>query len=124
VKQNAADSTKVDSTVFRMPVTIRVGTRPGTFVRRVELAAREQTIEIASACRRADMVVFDDGNTILKELTFDQPTLLARHPAQTGSRSLETVSGRSSSAVMAARAHLCRVSRSAAATGAAAARRR
>src|SRR6267143_1163168 len=75
VKQTRADSTKADSTVFRMPVTIRVGTASGDVVRRVELAAREQTIEIAALAGAPTMVVFDDGNTILKELTFDQPTL-------------------------------------------------
>src|SRR5207245_355906 len=54
VKQTQTDSAKADSTglafetpkVFRMPVTIRVGTVSGDVVRRVELAAREQTIEI------------------------------------------------------------------------------
>src|SRR5439155_335950 len=54
VKQTQADSGKADSTglafetpkVFRMPVTIRVGTASGDVVRRAELAAREQTIEI------------------------------------------------------------------------------
>src|SRR5256885_12157156 len=57
-----------------MPVTIRVGTASGDVVRRVELAAREQTIEIPGLLGAPTMVVFDDGNTILKELTFDQPT--------------------------------------------------
>ena len=82
VKQTQADSAKADSTglafetpnVFRMPVTIRVGTASGDVVRRVELAAREQTIEIPEVAGPPTMVVFDDGNTILKELTFDQPT--------------------------------------------------
>src|SRR5947207_59268 len=60
--------------VFRMPVTIRVGTTSGDVVRRAELAAREQTIEIPGLVGAPTMVVFDDGNTILKELTFDQPT--------------------------------------------------
>src|SRR5438445_1474878 len=82
VKQTQADSCKADSTglafetpyVFRMPVTIRVGTASGDVVRRAELAAREQTIEIPELAGAPTMVVFDDGNTILKELTFDQPT--------------------------------------------------
>src|SRR5437867_2885856 len=60
--------------VFRMPVTIRVGTVSSDVVRRVELAAREQTIEVPGLAGAPTMVVFDDGNTILKELTFDQPT--------------------------------------------------
>src|SRR6266581_1457180 len=82
VKQTQTDSSKADSTglafetpkVFRMPVTIRVGTATGDVVRRAELAAREQTIEIPALAGAPTMVVFDDGNTILKELTFDQPT--------------------------------------------------
>src|SRR6266480_4196489 len=82
VKQTQTDSAKADSTglafetpkVFRMPVTIRVGTVSGDVVRRVELAAREQTIEIPGLASAPTMVVFDDGNTIVKELTFDQPT--------------------------------------------------
>src|SRR5213080_2280279 len=82
VKQTQTDSAKADSTglafetpkVFRMPVTIRVGTVSGDVVRRVELAAREQTIEVPGLAGAPTMVVFDDGNTILKELTFDQPT--------------------------------------------------
>ena len=88
VKQTQPDSGKADSTglrfetpkVFRMPVAIRLGTGGGggggggDVVRRVELTAREQTIEIPELPGAPTMVVFDDGNTILKELTFDQPT--------------------------------------------------
>jgi len=82
VKQTQTDSGIGDSTglhfetpkVFRMPVTIRVGTATGDVVRRAELAAREQTIEIPELAGAPTMVLFDDGNTILKELTFDQPT--------------------------------------------------
>src|SRR5205814_886009 len=54
VKQTQTDSSPTDSTglhfetakLFRMPVTIRVGTASGDVVRRVQLTAREQTIEI------------------------------------------------------------------------------
>jgi len=87
VKQTQIDSTKADSTglryttpaVFRMPVTVRVATAAGDregsdVVKRVDLTAREQTIEVASLAGAPTMVVFDDGNTILKDLTFDQPT--------------------------------------------------
>src|SRR5947208_2227824 len=86
VKQTQPDSGKADSTglrfetpkMFRMPVAIRLGTGGGggggDGVRRVELTAREQTIEIPDLAGAPTMVVFDDGNTILKELTFDQPT--------------------------------------------------
>src|SRR5229473_619519 len=82
VKQTQMDSSKADTTglafetpkAFRMPLTIRVGTAGGDVVRRIELAGREQTIEIPGLAGAPTMVVFDDGNTILKELTFDQPT--------------------------------------------------
>ena len=82
VKQTQTDSAKADSTglafetpkVFRMPLTVRVGTTGGDVVRRAELVAREQTIEVPGLASAPTMVVFDDGNTILKELTFDQPT--------------------------------------------------
>ena len=84
VKQTQPDSGKADSTglrfetpkMFRMPVAIRLGPGGGggDVVRRVELTAREQTIEIPDLAGAPTMVVFDDGNTILKELTFDQPT--------------------------------------------------
>jgi aminopeptidase N len=82
VKQTQADSAKPDSAgirfetpaVFRMPVTIRVGTPGGDVVQRAELVAREQTIEIAGLAGAPTMAVFDDGNAIVKELAFDQPT--------------------------------------------------
>jgi aminopeptidase N len=84
VKQTQVDTAKADSTglryetpsVFRMPVAIRVATAGGggDVVQRAELTAREQTIEIPGVAGAPTMVVFDDGNTILKELTFDQPT--------------------------------------------------
>jgi aminopeptidase N len=83
VKQTQTDSAKADSTglryttpsAFRMPVTVRVGAAGGTdVVQRVELTTREQTIAIAGLAGAPTMVVFDDGNTILKELTFDEPT--------------------------------------------------
>ncbi len=82
VKQTQSDSVKGDSTgpkyqtaaVFHMPVTIRVGTAAGDVVQRTELIAREQTITVPALAGPPSMVVFDDGNTIVKELTFDQPT--------------------------------------------------
>ncbi len=84
VKQTQSDSGKADTAksavkfqtppTFRMPVAVRVGTSQGDVVRRAELAAREQTIEITGLSGPPTMVVFDDGNTILKEVTFDQPT--------------------------------------------------
>ena len=84
VKQTQSDSGKVDTTKaavkfptppsFRMRVAIRVGTPRDDVVRHAELDGREQAIEIADLPGAPTMVVFDDGNTILKELTFDQPT--------------------------------------------------
>ena len=81
VQQTQVDSFKVDSTgrlfsvpqAFRMPITIRVGQTGGDLVRRIELAARQQTIVIDGVRTAPTMVVFDDGNQVLKELTFDQP---------------------------------------------------
>jgi aminopeptidase N len=82
VKQTQVDTAKADSTglriatpeVFRMPLTIRVGTRPGDVVQRAELNQREQTIVIPDVKSAPTMIVFDDGNAVLKKLTFDQPT--------------------------------------------------
>lgn len=82
VKQTQVDSSKADSTglryttpdVFRMPVTVRVGTAQGDRGAWAMLDAREQTITVDSVMSAPTMVIFDDGNTILKTLTFDQPT--------------------------------------------------
>jgi len=82
VKQTQTDTAKADSTglrfttpaVFRMPVTIRVGTAAGDVVKRVTLDAREQTIALDGVAGSPTMVVFDDGNAILKTLAFDEPT--------------------------------------------------
>ena len=82
VKQTQQDSSKADSTglrfttpsVFRMPVTIRVGTGGGDVVRRFTLDSREQTLVLDSVATPPTMVVFDDGNAVLKTLYFDQPT--------------------------------------------------
>jgi aminopeptidase N len=93
VSQTQRDTSHADSTglrfvtpsVFRMPVTIRIGTAAGDVVRRVELDAREQTVAIDGVGSPPTMVVFDDGNAVLKTLDFDQPTAwlatqLARDP--------------------------------------------
>src|SRR5437016_722490 len=82
VKQTQGDSAARDSTgpryrtaaVFHMPLSIRVGTPARDVVRSVQLTAREQTVSFPGLAGPPTMVVFDDGNTILKELTFDQPT--------------------------------------------------
>jgi len=57
-----------------MPLAIRVGTASGDVIRRVVLEARDQMIEIPGLPGAPTMVVFDDGNAVLKELTFEQPT--------------------------------------------------
>lgn len=82
VKQTQVDTATADSTglrfatptVFRMPLKIRVGTRSGDVVQQVELSQREQTIVIPGVQSTPTMVIVDDGNAVLKTLTFDQPT--------------------------------------------------
>ena len=85
VRQTQGDSARVDSTdsagglfttpsVFRMPLTIRVGTSGPDVITHAELSAREQAITIEGLSSAPTMVIFDDGNRILKELTFEQPT--------------------------------------------------
>jgi len=81
IKQTQQDSLKPDSTglkftvpqIFKMPLTIRVGTAKGDVTQHISLDAREQkvTIPVSDA---PTMVIFDDGNCVLKRLDFDQPT--------------------------------------------------
>jgi aminopeptidase N len=81
-RQTQRDSLKADSTgmrypipeAFRMPVSVRVGTRSGDVVRNAWIRQREDTIVVDSVMSAPTMVVFDDANQILKALTFDQPT--------------------------------------------------
>jgi aminopeptidase N len=82
VQQTQQDSSQADSTgvrfttpaVFRMPVTIRVGTAAGDVIARAQLSQRQDTIVVRNLKSAPTMVVFDDGNAILKRLTFEQPT--------------------------------------------------
>jgi aminopeptidase N len=86
VQQTQQDSSKADSTglryttpaAFRMPVTVRVGkgggTAAGDVTVRAQLDRRQDTIVVRDVKSAPTMVIFDDGNTILKRLTFDQPT--------------------------------------------------
>jgi aminopeptidase N len=82
IKQEQHDSLKPDSTglrftvpeVFRMPVTIRVRSAGGDISLRAMLNQREQAIQVPGVTSAPTMVIFDDGNTILKRLTFEQPT--------------------------------------------------
>ena len=59
---------------FRMPVTIRIGTASGDVVQRTSVDQREQKVVFTALPGPPTMVVFDDGNAILKKLSFDQPT--------------------------------------------------
>ncbi len=82
VQQVQQDSSKADSNgvrfttpaVFRMPVTVRVGTAAGDVTVRAPLSRRQDTILVRDVKTAPTMVVFDDGNAILKQLSFDQPT--------------------------------------------------
>ena len=83
VQQTQQDSSKADSTTglryttplaFRMPVTVRVGTASGDVTARGLLSQRQDTIVVRNVKSAPTMVVFDDGNAILKRLSFDQPT--------------------------------------------------
>jgi hypothetical protein len=93
VRQTQVDTAKADSTglrystpsVFRGAVSIRVGTARGDARSRVLLDQREQVIHIGGVHSPPTMVVFDENNTLLKTLTFEQPTRwleaqLARDP--------------------------------------------
>ena len=85
VKQTQGDSAQSDNlradtawpptpSVYHAPVTVLVGTSRGAVRRRTMLDAREQTIVIDSLPDAPTMVVFDEGNTIVKALDFPQPT--------------------------------------------------
>jgi aminopeptidase N len=84
VQQTQQDSSKAppDSTglryttpaAFRMPVAVRVGTAAGDVTARAQLGRRQDTIVVRDVTSAPTMVIFDDGNAILKRLTFDQPT--------------------------------------------------
>jgi aminopeptidase N len=82
VRQTQRDTLSADSAgmryvvpeAFRMPVAVRVGTAGGDVVRQAWVRQREDTIVVDSVASAPTMVVFDDGNRILKTLAFDQPT--------------------------------------------------
>ena len=81
-RQTQRDSLKADSTgmrfvipeAFAMPVTVRVGTTAGDVVHRAWIRQREDTIVVDKVSSEPTMVVFDDGDRILKSLDFDEPT--------------------------------------------------
>jgi aminopeptidase N len=80
--QTQRDSLKADSTglryvileAFNMPVTIRVGTASGDVMGKSRITQRVDTIVVDGVTSEPTMVVFDDGNHILKALDFDEPT--------------------------------------------------
>ena len=91
IRQTQSDTAAADSTwppmaaVYHAPVTVLVGTARGTVTRRAQLEAREQIITIDSLPGAPTMVVFDEGNTIVKALDFPEPSewlanQLARDP--------------------------------------------
>ncbi|HEY4100697.1 MAG TPA: M1 family aminopeptidase [Gemmatimonadales bacterium] len=81
IKQTQVDSFHVDSTgrifntpqAFEMPVDIRVAFAGGEVTQRVQIAGREQQVVIRGVRSAPTMVLFDDGNRMVKELSFDQP---------------------------------------------------
>jgi aminopeptidase N len=82
IKQTQADTLKPDSAglrytvpdVFHMPVMVRVGTAEGDVTQRVDLDARDQTVTIGGVKSAPTMVIFDDGDAVLKSLAFQEPT--------------------------------------------------
>jgi aminopeptidase N len=82
VRQTQVDTAQPDSTglrystplVFRAPVSIRVGTARGDVHSREVLTQREQVVRISGVRSAPTMVVFDVENSLLKTLTFEQPT--------------------------------------------------
>ncbi|HEY6222556.1 MAG TPA: M1 family aminopeptidase, partial [Gemmatimonadales bacterium] len=82
IAQTQTDSASADTATprfttpaaFKMPITIRIGTAGGDVVQRTTIDQREQKLTFTALPGPPTMVVFDDGNTILKELSFDQPT--------------------------------------------------
>jgi aminopeptidase N len=81
VNQTQRDTLRADSTglryivpeAFRMPVTIRVGTARGDVVRHGWIRQRADTIVVDSVLSAPTMVIFDDGNHILKTLHMSEP---------------------------------------------------
>ncbi len=82
VSQTQADTAKADSTglryatpqAFRAPLNVRVGTATGEVTAHTWLTERQQEVRVPGVTSAPTMVIFDDGNTILKSLSFSQPT--------------------------------------------------
>jgi aminopeptidase N len=93
VRQVQMDTLRADSTGFRVstplaftgPVNLWIASAKGDVRRRLQLERREQVFRISGVRAQPTMVVFDEGNALLKTLTFEQPTSmlatqLARDP--------------------------------------------
>jgi aminopeptidase N len=82
VQQTQGDTARADAAgvsfitpaVFQGPITVWVATTAGHVRKRVRLDRRQQQIQIDGLKSRPTMVVFDENNTMLKTLTFEQPT--------------------------------------------------
>jgi aminopeptidase N len=81
VSQLQRDTLQADSAglrytvpVFRARVAVRVRTGAGEVVHEAELDRREQTVTVPGVTSAPTMIVFDDGNRLLKTLDFEQPT--------------------------------------------------
>jgi aminopeptidase N len=82
IRQTQVDTARADSAglryvtplVFQGLMTIWVGTAAGDVRKRIRLDQREQVIQIEGLKSRPTMVVFDESNTMVKTLAFDQPT--------------------------------------------------
>jgi aminopeptidase N len=71
---NDPDAVKFTTpSVFRMPVTVRVGTAAGSALATSWIDQRTDTIIVDGVRSAPTMIIFDDGNHILKTLDFPQP---------------------------------------------------
>jgi aminopeptidase N len=93
VRQTQVDTASADTAgmrfatpeIFRGTVSIRVGTGSGDLRKTVRLDRREQGVAFEGLRSQPTMVVFDEHNSMLKSLSFEQPsrwlaTQLSRDP--------------------------------------------
>lgn len=82
VRQTQVDTATADSTglrftvprAFRMPLAVRVATPRGVVIHRVVVTDTVEAIAVDSVPAAPTYVIFDDGNAVLKQLRYDQPT--------------------------------------------------
>jgi aminopeptidase N len=72
--QVVQDTAASHTPVFRLPVTIRVGTAHGDVVTRVVIDSARQTLVVNDVRHPPTFIVVDDADAIVKTLRFDQPT--------------------------------------------------